>query len=323
MPFTIIRNDITKMDVDAIVNPANTSLIMGGGACGAIYKAAGEKKLSEVTNQMGPINTSQAVITDGFDLKARHIIHVAGPIYQDGHQNEAQLLKDSYLNSLKLANQQGLRSIAFPLISSGIYGYPKEEALQIAQETILEYLEDYELDVFLVLFDQEAFDVVKQLKQDIQSYIDQHYVESISDLYVARSKNVMMDYQMNREVLSTPLEDPRFSLDISFSEALFRLIDNLNLEDTTVYKRSQLSRKLFSKLKNKDYRPSKKTILALCMGMRLDLEQTEDLLDKAGFSLSNSQLLDVIVSYFIENKNYDIFELNEILYEYDQPLLGS
>lgn len=323
MPFTIIRNDITKMDVDAIVNPANTSLIMGGGACGAIYKAAGEKKLSEVTNQMGPINTSQAVITDGFDLKARHIIHVAGPVYQDGHQNEAQLLKDSYLNSLKLANQQGLRSIAFPLISSGIYGYPKEEALQIAQETILEYLEDYELDVFLVLFDQEAFDVVKQLKQDIQSYIDQHYVENITDLYRARSKNVMMDYQMNREVLSTPLEDPRFSLDISFSEALFRLIDNLNLEDTTVYKRSQLSRKLFSKLKNKDYRPSKKTILALCMGMRLDLEQAEDLLDKAGFSLSNSQLLDVIVSYFIENKNYDIFELNEILYEYDQPLLGS
>ncbi len=152
MPFFKVQNDITKMETDAIVNAANRRLRVGGGVCGAIFRAAGVEKLQAACNGLGPIETGQAVITDGFHLPAKYIIHTAGPIYQGGNHGEEALLRACYMNSLQLAKEHGCKSIAFPLISSGIYGYPKEEALRVAEEAIGDFLTSNEMDVYLVLF---------------------------------------------------------------------------------------------------------------------------------------------------------------------------
>ena len=152
MPFRIIQNDITKMNVDAIVNAANTNLQMGGGVCGAIFKAAGANELQAVCNKLAPIKTGEAVITPGFALAAKYIIHTAGPVYRDGKHNEEALLRAAYTNALQRATEHNCQSIAFPLISSGIYGYPKAEALKAAASAIQDFLTDHDIDVSLVVF---------------------------------------------------------------------------------------------------------------------------------------------------------------------------
>lgn len=163
MPFTIIRNDITKLSVDAIVNAANTNLAQGGGVCGAIFKAAGVADLQAACDKLAPIKTGEAVITPGFALPAKHVIHTAGPVYKDGKQGEAELLRSCYLNSLALAAEAGCKSIAFPLISSGIYGYPKEDALRIATSAIHDFLVEHEMDIYLAVFDKAAFAISEQM----------------------------------------------------------------------------------------------------------------------------------------------------------------
>lgn len=314
MPFEIIRHDITQLKVDAIVNAANTQLQPGGGVCGAIYKAAGYHQLQDATQSLGPINTSEAVITPGFNLPAKHIIHTAGPIYKDGQHNEAQLLSDAYLNSLKLASKHNLSSIAFPLLSSGIYGYPKEEALKIATDTIQDYLKNHDLDVYLVIFDKDSFEISKQLKSDIQSYIDQHYVDQFKEI---RYRQRLNDYAYTSDVKDN------FELDEPFSSTLFRMIDERGLSDVEVYKAANLDRKLFSKIRTREYLPSKRTICALAIALKLNLKETNYLLKKAGYTLSNSQYFDVILTYFITHRDYNLFKINEVLFTYDQPLLGK
>lgn len=164
MPFTIVRQDITKMKVDAIVNAANTGLKMGGGVCGAIFKAAGAEQLQAACDKLAPIKTGEAVITPGFNLFAKYIIHTAGPIYQESNKVQSeQQLRAAYLNSLKLAVENDCESIAFPLISSGIYGYPKEEALKVAISAIKDFLKEYDIDVTLVLFDESTFEMGRKL----------------------------------------------------------------------------------------------------------------------------------------------------------------
>lgn len=153
MPLQIIQEDITKLDTDAIVNAANKELKMGGGVCGAIFRGAGSSKLQEACDELAPIVTGQAVITPAFDLPARYIIHTAGPVYKDGKSGEKEQLRACYLNSLELAREQKCKSIAFPLISSGIYGYPKEEAKQVAIESIEEFLQKNEMDVKLIILE--------------------------------------------------------------------------------------------------------------------------------------------------------------------------
>ena len=155
MPFTIVRQDITKMKVDAIVNAANTELSMGGGVCGAVFHAAGAKELQEACDKKAPIKTGDAVITPGFKLPAKFVIHAAGPVYNHSDKKQsANLLSSAYINSLRLAVQNKCESIAFPLISSGIYGYPKAEALQVATAAITKFLEKNDIDVYLAVFDK-------------------------------------------------------------------------------------------------------------------------------------------------------------------------
>jgi len=343
MPFTIVRQDITKMKVDAIVNAANTDLKMGGGVSGAIFKAAGAAQLQAACDKLAPIKTGEAVITPGFDLPAKLVIHAVGPVYQERNKKQSeQYLRDAYTNSLKRAVENNCVSIAFSLISSGIYGYPKCEALQVATSEIQDFLADHDIDVTLVVFDKSAFTISSELLGAIESYIDEHYI----DLHQVKRRGLL---DVERQALSevdesfskyneplfkgkfapsigepATLDDLVGNLDEPFSQMLLRLIDAKGMTDVEVYKRANLDRKLFSKIRsNKDYKPSKRTAVALAVALELSLDETDGLLERAGYALSHAVKFDVIVEYFIANCKYDVFELNQVLFEYDQPLLGG
>ena len=318
MPFSIVRQDITKMDVDAVVNAANTQLLMGGGVCGAIFRAAGAHRLQTACDRLSPIRTGEAVITPGFDLQARFIIHTAGPVYSDhSPRRSEELLYSAYREALRLAASHGCESIAFPLISSGIYGYPKDEALHVATNAIRDFLRDHEMDVYLAVFDRGAFRASTALMGSVASYIDENYV---AEHTYGRSA-IPHALKVCR---SAGLAEQISHLDEPFNETLLRLIDARGLTDSEVYHRANIDRKLFSKIRiGKDYNPGKRTVLALAVALKLSLEETDDLLERAGYALSHSKKFDVIVEYFIVSGNYDIFAINEVLFQYDQPLLGA
>lgn len=331
MPFEIVRNDITKMEVDAIVNAANTALKMGGGVCGAIFRAAGAEELQEACDKIGGCPTGQAVITEGFRLPAKYIIHTPGPIWQGGDHGEAILFKASYENSLKLAKEKGCESIAFPLISTGIYGYPKDEALQIAVSTISSFLLKNDMHVYLVVFDKSSFQISQKLFHSIKQYIDEKFVKEQRARYDRGRRYSEIDFIRQEEIEFTSfpakeasLLDVVDNLEESFTERLFRFIDEKGLTDVETYKRANLDRRLFSKIRNTpNYHPKKKTALALAIALELNLEETLDLLATAGYTLSPSSKFDVIIQYFIEKGNYNIFEINEALFFFDQDLLGG
>lgn len=339
MSFVIVRQDITKMNVDVIVNAANTDLQMGGGVCGAIFRAAGERELQAACSKVAPIQIGEAVITRGFGLPAKYVIHAAGPVYRlQEPVRSRELLRNAYINSLKLATEKGCKSIVFPLISSGIYGYPKDEALEVARLAIEDFLRDHDMEVYLAVFDKSSFQISKALLGDVESYIDQHYVDTHR---VTRRQLLDVEEDVLRQAapnLSAPapsmaapmampaqgLDDLMENLDEPFSDTLLKLIDKKGKTDVEVYKRANMDRKLFSKIRTgKGYTPKKPTILALAIALELTLPETDDLLERAGYALSHASKFDVIVEYFIVNGKYDIFEINEVLFAYDQPLLGS
>lgn len=339
MPFTIVRQDITKMTVDAIVNAANTDLAMGGGVCGAIFKAAGAQELQAACNQVAPIKTGEAAIIPSFALPCKYVIHAVGPVYRhwNAQQSEA-LLRSAYTESLRLASKNHIQSIAFPLISSGIFGYPKDEALKVASSAITDYLQSSDIDVFLAVFDKTAFAVSEKLLGEIESYIDEHYVEEhrirrrdLLDVErEALSDDAIINFNAPMPSMAAPaaagtgIDELVGNLDEPFGKTLLRLIDTKGKTDVEVYKRANIDRKLFSKIRTgKGYMPGKRTILALAIALELTLDETDDLLERAGFALSRSQKFDVIVEYFIVSGRFDIFEINEVLFKYDQPLLGG
>jgi len=326
MPLEIVRENLTKMKVDVIVNAANTALKMGGGVCGAIFQAAGAKELQKVCNQIGGCKTGEAVITDGFNLDANYIIHTPGPIWQGGDDQEPAFLKDCYLNSLKLANKHSCESIAFPLISTGIYGFPKEEALQIAVSAISSFLIHHDMLVFLVVFDKRSFGLSKKLFSSITEYIDEHYVNE-AELTFSRNREeryLLEEQQDFFKETEYSLDDLIDQLDESFSERLLRFIDEKGMTDVETYKRANIDRRLFSKIRNEaDYSPKKKTTVAFAIALQLSLEETNELLEAAGYTLSHSSKFDVIIQYFIKQANFNIHEINEALFTFDQPLLGA
>ncbi len=329
MPFSIIRQDITLMSVDAIVNAANTRLAAGGGVCGAIFSAAGFEELQAACSKLSPIKTGEAVITPGFKLKAKHVIHAAGPIYDPSDLLlSKRLLESAYTQSLNIAKENGCESIAFPLISSGIYGYPKAQALEVAIAAIKAFLSENDMDIYLTVFDKSALKVSEKLLGAVESYISQNYVDEHT---FERSQRIEAIYasefataQKSAVPTAAELDSIIGNLDESFSASLLRLIDAKGRTDTEVYKRANIDRKLFSKIRTgKGYMPSKRTALALAVALELTRDETNALLEKAGYALSHSQKFDVIIEYFIMNGQYDIFEINEILFKYDQPLLGG
>lgn len=354
MPFQIVRNDITHMHVDAIVNAANEQLRHGGGVCGAIFAAAGAAELQEACDRIGHCDTGSAVATPAFALPARHVIHTVGPVWHGGNSGEEQALRSCYRSSLELAQSLGDTSVAFPLISSGIYGYPKEAALDVAIDEIRRFLasSDSDPDIYLALFDVDAmrsaggrFGPITQLINDL--YAQQHsarrrlgweasnvapqapsMIAEACDAPAPRQSPHLphlprFGRKRGAESSSASLEQLLQQVDAGFSQTLLTMIDERNLKDSEVYKRANMSRQHFSKIRNNAaYQPKKATVLALAVALQLSLEDTRLLLERAGFALSNADARDVIVRYFIEHSIWDIYEINLALYTYDQPLLG-
>lgn len=365
MPFHIIKGDITRVEADALVNAASNRLKEGGGVCGAIFSAAGREQMARACDAIGFCPPGGAVMTPAFELNAKYVIHAVGPVYLDGLQGEPETLKSAYHSALRLAQEKGLRSIAFPLISSGIYGYPREEALDIATGAILEFLrqDEDEMHVTLVLFDGKAIHIDEKTRREIGRLIslsafsqaenlmsrrrnsrDRAFLEEGAEKYLAAEPEEMADSDIPESpALPTrgdevsfhewmvPIRFPSTSLenlikrqDEGFSVTLLRLIDQKGKHDVEVYKRANMDRKLFSKIRgSSDYTPSKKTVLALAIALELNRQETEDLLDRAGYSLSPSRKFDIIIGYFIDRGSYDIYAINDVLFFYDQPLLGA
>lgn len=459
MPFEIVRNDIVNMRADAIVNPANPNAVIGAGTDAAIHKKAG-RKLIRARKRIGVIKTGDAVITPGFKLDAKFIIHTAGPIWQGGTCGEEKRLASCYRESLRLAKQHNCGSIAFPLLSAGTYGFPKSLALQIAIREFSSFLMENEMRIYLVVFDRDAFVLSEKLFSSVAGYIDENYVRAQTwDEYggdepcrqnrdSARIQQALDMQEIHQEIEAFPaagvsasspsdrqepvsfpvaaqmpeplhpaaqaseslhtasriseslhsggqesehlpaagqtpghlphvvresasfygdgqeadplhspvqttermlyapairrpvslhddssdtlsckaqdLESALGRLDAGFSETLLHLIDRTGKKDSEIYKKANIDRKLFSKIRNnRDYKPSKPTSLAFAIALELDLEETKDFIARAGYALSHSSKFDIIVEYFIQNSNYNIFELNEVLFAFDQPLIGA
>lgn len=415
MPFLMIRQDITKVQTDVIVNPANIYLEQGSGTSRAIYLEAGEEKLTEACRKIGHCDLGKAVITEGFNLPAKYVIHTVCPVWIDGKSKEYTVLYSAYMESLKLAKANGIESIAFPLLSAGNYGFPKRDALKAAVSAINEFLFDNDMMVYLVVYDKESVKVSQKLSASIEEYIDDHYVEiknegfpeilesELSEKELERRSCIWQRRRRNKrtgkvvcetqtietntessclpymleddtpEVNSTSFQTEFLVLkecqiektnesnehDIlrsvrktkkenrfvwkdaehkkknnlqmlmehseeTFSQMLLRLIDERGMTDVQAYKKANIDKRLFSKIRsNEDYTPSKKTIFCFAIALKLSMEETEELLKRAGYAFSNCFKFDVVVSYFIENKKYDIFEINEVLFQYDLPILGG
>ncbi|MDD7734715.1 MAG: O-acetyl-ADP-ribose deacetylase [Firmicutes bacterium] len=338
MPLQIIRNDITKMSVDAIVNAANTSLLGGGGVDGCIHRAAGPELLAECSTLHG-CETGSAKITKGYRLPCKYVIHAVGPRWWDSKHQKQELLESCYRTSLNLAKENGCQSVAFPLISSGIYGYPKDRALKVAVDTISTFLMENEMMVYIVIFDRKAYKISGKLFADIAAYIDDQYVEEHTDSraeqrrwFEALSEESCFEAApvslppetICRSCSSRSLEEALEQIDESFSEMLLRKIDENGMTDAQCYKKANIDRKLFSKIRSdKFYKPSKPTVLAFALALELPLAQMQEMLGKAGFTLSHSSKFDIIVEYFVERGNYNVYEINEALFAFDQSLIGA
>jgi O-acetyl-ADP-ribose deacetylase (regulator of RNase III)/transcriptional regulator with XRE-family HTH domain len=338
MPFEIVRNDITKMHVDAIVNPTNSKLYGTAGVDGAIHKIEGPR-LREETAKMGRLEPGQCALTKAFNLPAGYIIHTVGPVWNKGTGRKEVLLRNTYRNALELAKEEGFESIAFPLISSGTYGCPKDVALNIAVRSIGEFLLFNEMTVYLVVFDKKSYQLSEDLYASVEAYIDDNYIDEQehtllrSNRFMEKTDVLRYDEAFSESKSSKMMEevkpktksfdDALHHLEETFSETLLRMIDERGLKDPEVYKKANVTKQTFSKIRNNNqYNPTKQTVLAFAIALQLNLDEAKDLLLKSGYALSKSNRFDVIIGYFFESENYDIYEINEVLFAYNQNLLG-
>lgn len=338
MPIQLIRQDLTKMVVDAIVSPANPELRAGSGLNGLIHKVGGSE-LTEACKKLNGCKTGEAKITAGFSLPCKYVIHTVGPVWHGGNNNEPALLSSCYKNALALATKHGCNTIAFPLISSGAYGYPKDKAMKVAINAISSFLFENDFDedplVYIVAYNKDAVAAGKKVFSKMDEYIDDRYVEEH-----ANSRRRYMDderriraYSERNITLSTTrfsrsdsLDDALLQKPETFSETVLRLIKEKGMTNAQCYKKANVDKKLFSKIKlNPHYKPEKKTALALAIALELSLRDTNILLAKAGLTLSPCNKEDIIVEYFIRRKRYNIFDINEALFDYgfENCLLGN
>ena len=310
MPLIIVRNDITKMSVDAIVNAAKESLLGGGGVDGCIHRAAGPELLQECRT-LGGCRTGEAKITGAYRLPCKYVIHTVGPVWNGGKYGKREQLASCYRSSLALAKKHGCETVAFPLISSGVFGYPKDQTLRVAVDTISEFLAENDMTVYIVIFDRAAYQIGNKLFAGIAAYIDDHYVDAHTDSRWERMRRMgVVESRMLTAYEDAPMAASGLDedLDAGFSETLLKLIDSSGKKDAEVYKKANVDRKLFSKIRNNpDYKPSKPTAVAFAIALELSLPETRDLIARAGYALSPSSKFDVIIEYFIMQRDYDIF----------------
>ncbi|MCR4702792.1 MAG: macro domain-containing protein [Saccharofermentans sp.] len=388
MAFKIVRNDITLIEADAIVNTANPGPLYMAGTDSAVYEAAGAEKLLEERQKIGPIKEGQTAVTPAFGLPAKYIIHTVGPVWDGGDKGEKEILKNCYLNCLNKAVELGIESIAFPLISTGVNGFPKAEALLTATSVFSSFLSEHDMDITLVVFDNESFTLSGRIFAGVDQFIDENYVEEkaveeypdeevpfelpnfclppedaakeprLSRRERRRARPKFLRAEESRSAppdmdacmggamggaamasaahmaaaapvgaapvpVKRSLEDVVKQVSETWSESLLRMITEKGYTDIEVYKRANVDRKLFSKIRsNKDYKPKKPTALAFALALKLNVDETKDFLGRAGYALSKSSVSDLIVEYFIDNGVYDIMTINLALYEHNEPLLG-
>ncbi len=345
MPLQIIRQDITKMHVDAIVNTTNEEMVGYSGVDLAVHEGAGPELDIECAT-LAPLGLGTAKITKGYNLDVKYIIHTSGPTWRGGLEGESIILKSCYIESLKLAVANRCNSVAFPLISSGVYGYPKDQVLKFAIQIITEFLLDHELMVYICVFDRKSYEFSKKLFTEISEFIDDEYVEEHDEDCIAALEEFEKSFSEElicKECAPAPsapimtnqcypkssaadksLEEYMKSMDKPFAYKLFDWIDERGMTDVECYKKANIDKKTFSKIKcnPKTYKPSKQTAVAFAIALRLNLDETQDLLASAGLTLSRSFTFDKIIRYFIQKEIYDIFVINEALFEFDQVLLG-
>jgi len=342
MSFKIVRNDITKMNTDAIVNTANDYATVGTGCDHAVYMAAGYDELLKYrTEKIGFVPEGEAFITPGFKLQAKYIIHAVSPLYEGGKQGEEDKLRSCYRKSLQIAKEYNIKSIAFPLISTGGFGYPKEEGMRIAVDEIYAFLLKNEMEIYLVVFDSESTMLGEKIYPALEAYIDHYYVidKNIEEYGNVRRSICAMpslieeracradmggcsDSVCFEELHESKLEERIEHTSDTFSQYLLYLIKEKKMENAEVYKRAIVDKKIFSKIKNNvDYHPHKFTALRLCVGAKLNLDESKDLLARAGYALSPCDKTDIIFSFFIENEIYDMIELDIQLEEHGLPCI--
>ncbi len=345
MPYEIIRQDITKMKVDAIVNPTDYMFSGSGGTDARIHFAAGPE-LRAACDALQLLKESEVAVTEGFRLPCKYIIHTFGPVWQGGMLDERKKLASCYRNALETANELGCKSIAFPLIASGTFGFPKDQVLRIALDTITNFLMSHDMMVYLLVYDKKAYEISKKLLKDIDSFIDEHYIDRHRldfDPYTytytpkepsgKNAEEIKNEIQACRTSVGTVpslttavpnLEAMLAEKHESFSDALLRLITESGMTDAECYKKANITKQHFSKIRsNVHYQPTKQTVLAFAVVLKLTLEDTKQLLNKAGLALNPNDKTDIIVEYFIISKKYDLIEINEVLYQYDQKCLGN
>lgn len=357
MPFKIIRNDITKVKAEAIVNTANPNVAVGDGTDSAIYKAAGREKLFEARKKIGLLMPGEVALTEAFNLDAKYIIHVSSPWWRGGDDGEAMLLKHCFDDALQMAWDNGCRSIAFPLLATGTYGFPKRLAIEIAVQSFRAFLQDHDMEIMLVVFGNEAVNISGELVEEVRSYVDDHYVkEALSEEYrsdrfyleecqvgapLVDSSLEKDDFDENHEdademvcasVINSVEAEPTESLDdalksiytMSFEKYLQKLINKKGLKNSQVYAAANISKQYFSKLLKGQVKPSKEKVLALAIGLTLNLDEAVDFLRIAGYALSPISQTDTIVEYFIRNKDYNVLKIDIVLFDYGlEPLSNA
>lgn len=367
MAFRIVRNDITKIKADAIVNTANPEPVYMAGTDSAVYNAAGAERLLSERKKIGRIAEGEVAVTPAFDLDAKYIFHTVGPVWQGGGAGEAETVKNCYVNCLNKAVELEIESIAFPLIATGVYGFPKAEALQIATAVFSSFLAENDLDITLVVFDKESFALTGKIFSGVDRFIDENYVkEKTLEEYGPEADEECADaditerrrdrrLNLHRKMLSAEevrgamppsanacmagaamaapasasasaqrsLEDVVKNISETWSESLLRIITEKGYSDVEIYRRANVDRKLFSKIRsNRDYKPKKSTAVAFALALKLNLDETKDFIGRAGYAFSPSSRFDLIVEYFIENEVYDFMTINVALFNHNEPLLG-
>lgn len=349
MPFRIIRDDITKVKADAIVNPANPEPVIGGGVESAIYEAAGKEKLLEARKELGRLQPGKVGVTEAFNLAAKYIIHVSGLYWKGGNSFEARCLKECYEKALKAALDKGCKSIAFPLLGTGTYGFPKDIGLDVAVSTFTEFLEEYEMEITLVVFDNEAVNVSGKLAYEVKSFIDDKYAHEVLETEYKKDRNIeryalpnerfhlllkeeTYDVPDNTCTKETFSAEPSGSLEAalkniykeSFEKHLQQLINKKGLKNSEVYAAANISKQYFSKLLKGQVKPSKDKMLALAVGLRLNMDETADFLRIGGYALSPISQTDTVVEYFIRKQEYNVLKINIVLFDYGlEPLTNG
>ena len=349
MPFKIIRDDITKVKADVIVNPANSEPVIGGGVESAIYKAAGKEKLLEARKELGRLNPGKVGVTEAFNLDAKYIVHVSGLYWKGGNSFEARCLEECYEKALKAALDKGCKSIAFPLLATGTYGFPKDIGLDVAVSAFTEFLEEYEMDITLVVFGNDAVNVSGKLVDEVRSFVDDKYVKEALEAEYKKDRNIER-YALPNERFHLLLKEETYDLldnactkdtssakqpgsleaalkniyKESFEKHLQQLINKKGLRNSEVYAAANISKQYFSKLLKGQVKPSKDKMLALAVGLRLNMDETADFLRIGGYALSPISQTDTVVEYFIRKQEYNVLKINIVLFDYGlEPLTNG